>query len=199
MTNEKTLNNYNKVFIGMNLKKLRQKYKLKITEVAKVLDKTRGAYDHYERGIREISVTDLIILSGFYNVSLDVLVANPFATKSDHTLSFLGFEKIGNEAKPVAPITISTIYDDVICYKEDDYHYKFFWKTNANNEGKEMLFHYYEKLYVSKIYYNGKGGGHFYIDGSPRYFNKAHAENIVMRGVLMGELNKHILVEEFFE
>jgi len=198
MTNYNLSVNYNKLFIGINLKRLRESYKLSQTEVAKIIGKTQQAYDLYERGERDISVPDLITLGGFYNISLDLLVGNPFSNKSDHTLSFLSFEFNDPEVKETAPINISTVYDDVICYQKDELTYQFFWKTNANNEGHVMLFHYYDKMYVSKIYYNGKGGGHFYINNEPRYFNKAHAENILMRGVLMAELKKEFIIKNFF-
>ena len=186
MIMKNTISNYDKLFIGINLRRLREKYKLTQTKVGEIIGKSRQAVDHYERGQREISINDLITLSGFYSVSLDILVGNPFSTQSDNTLSFLGFEKHSGDAKQIAPITISTIYDDVICYREDDYTILFFMKSNAYQVDKLLLFDYYDKTYVSKVYYNTKGGGHFYIDGTPKYFNKAHSENILVRGVLMG-------------
>jgi transcriptional regulator with XRE-family HTH domain len=198
MTIEKAQIIYNKMFIGMNLKKVRESYRLSTMDVAKILGKTRQAYENYERGNRDISVNDLIILSGYYNLSLDSLASNPFSTKSDNSVSFLCFKEENGEGVSVPPISVSTIYDDVICYEKNENKLYFFWKTNVNNEGHEMLFHYYNQIFVSKIYFKSTGGGHFYINGEPKYFNKAHAENIVIRGVLMATLNKDIVIDEFF-
>lgn len=198
MQEKNTIDNYNKTFIGINLKNLRTSYKLTKEDVAKIIGKSMSGYDKYENGVRDISINDLIKLSGFYNVSLDVICANPFSHRSETVLSFLGFKNEEGEAISTRPYKISTIYDDVIVYEEDELTYLFFWKTNVNNDGHVMLFHYYDKAYVSKIFYNGKGGGHFYINGKPRYFNKAHAENILMRGVLMGKLKKEFVIDNFF-
>lgn len=198
MQESKTIENYNKMFIGINLKNLRTSYKLKKDDVAKIIGKSMSGYNKYEIGERDISINDLIKLSGFYNVSLDVICANPFSHRSEVSLTFLGFKKDGMEVTETRPYMISTIIDDVICYEEDEKTFLFFWKTNANNETHTMLFHYYDKMYISKVFFNGKGGGHFYIDGRPKYFNKAHSENILFRGVLMGRLEKELVIDNFF-
>ena len=198
MIKKNTFDSYNKRFIGINLKNLRTSYKLTKIDVAKIIGKSVSGYDHYESGLRDIGISDLITLSGFYNVSLDVICANPFSHKSETVLSFLGFKKDGEEVIETRPYMLSTIFDDVICYEEDEENFIFFWKTNAHNEGHLMLFHYYDKTYVSKVFFNGKGGGHFYINGNPKYFNKAHSENILFRGVLMAKLDKKLVVDNFF-
>lgn len=198
MTESKTFDKMNRIFIGDNLKKLRKTHKLTMTEVGKIIGKSRQGYMYYEKGIREISVKDLITLSGFYNVSLDVIVANPYSLKSDKTIAFRSFTKGTDGLDEVMPITVSTIHDDVICYKADDNTFLFYWKTNQNQVGYEMIFDYYDKVYVSKVYYKSTGGGHFYINGEPRYFNKAHAENIVFKGVLMAKLDKYMEIPHFF-
>ncbi len=156
------------------------------------------AYSNYENGIRTISIKDLVALSGYYNVSIDVIVGNPFTLANDKTLAFRSFEKKEFAVKETMPFTISTINDDIIVVKYDDLHFKFFWKTNQNQDGYVMIFDYYDKTYISKVYFKPKGGGHFYINEKPRYFNKAHAENIVFKGVLMADLNKYMDIPHFF-
>ncbi len=69
---------FNKLFISENLKKLRVSDTLSTTAVGKIIDKTRQGYLNYENGSREIGIYDLITLSGYYNVSIDVIVGNPF-------------------------------------------------------------------------------------------------------------------------
>jgi transcriptional regulator with XRE-family HTH domain len=185
-------------FVSENLKKLRKHYKLSTTKVAELIGKSRQGYVNYENGTREISLKDLVILSGFYNVSLDVIIGNPYTLVNDKILAFRSFENGEDGLVEVMPFTISTIYDDVICYLENDLKMRFFWKTNLNQEGHVMIFDYYDKTYISKVYFKPTGGGHFYINDKPRYFNKAHAENIVFKGVLMADLNKYMDIPHFF-
>ena len=189
---------FNKLFVSQNLKKLRLSHKLSTTYVAKIIKKTRQGYLNYENGSREIGIYDLITLSGFYNVSVDVMVSNPFTLKNENLLAFRSFEFLDQELKEVMPITISSVNDDVICVKRDDHNFDFIWKTNTNQKGFVMLFEYYNKPFLSKVHYNHYGGGHFYIKGEPFYFNKAQAENICFKGVLMANLTKDIIVNNFF-
>ncbi len=190
--------NKNNIFISENLKKLRKKHNLSTTEVGKIIGKTRQGYLNYENGTREIGINDLIKLSGFYNVPIDVIVSNPFTLKNNHTLAFRSFEQINGELKEIMPITISTIHDDIILVKKDDLNYLFFWKTNVNHKGHVMFFEYYNKHYVSKVYFNSYGGGLFFINDEPFYFNKAHSENLYFKGVYMSKLVKEMDINNFF-
>jgi transcriptional regulator with XRE-family HTH domain len=198
MSNFNFPENFNKLFIGTNLRRLRESLKLTPLEISKIIGKSRQGYVHYERGEREISIKDLITLSGFYNVSLDVIVSNPFSLRNDNILMFRSFEKDEHCVKEVMPFTLSTVHDDVICYKKDEKTIQFFWKTIRNADDHVMLFDYYDKTYISKVYFKNTGGGHFYINNVPKYFNKVHAENLLFKGVLMGELKKHMQVPTFF-
>lgn len=185
-------------FVCENLKKLRLQHNLSTTKVAKIIGKSRQGYVNYETGAREISIRDLVTLSGFYNVSLDLIIGNPYSLENDNILAFRSFENGEDGLVEVMPYTISTVHDDVICYMEDNLHMKFFWKTNLNQEDRVMIFDYYDKTYISKVYFKQGGGGHFYIKDKPRYFNKAHAENIIFKGVLMAELKKDMDIPHFF-
>ncbi len=189
---------FSRLFISQNLKKLRLENQLSTTDVAKFLGKTRQGYINYENGSRVIGIYDLITLSGYYNVSIDVLVGNPFTLRNEKSLAYRTYEYVEGELKEIMPITISTIYDDVICVKYDDLNYQFFWKTNSHQKGRIMLFEYYNKPYVSKVFFKDQGGGHFYINEEPFYFNKARAENIVFKGVYMALINKEMSIPYFF-
>lgn len=193
-----TTDAFNKLFISENLKRLRLSYNLSTTEVGKIIGKTRQGYLNYENGSREIGIFDLITLSGYYNVSIDVIVGNPFTLRNEKLLAFRTFEYVESELKEVMPITISTVHDDVICVKYDDLKLDFFWKTNTNQKGHDMIFEYYNKPYISKVFFNTTGGGHFYINSEPFYFNKAQAESIVFKGVFMSELIKITDIPHFF-
>ncbi len=185
-------------FVCENLKKLRMNYKLSTSQVAELIGKSRQGYVNYENGSREISLKDLVILSGFYNVSLDVIIGNPYTLTNGKTLAFRSFESGEDGLEEVMPFTVSTINDDVICHMDTAQNMHFFWKTNQNQEGHIMMFDYYDKTYISKVFIKPMGGGHFYVNDKPRYFNKAHSENIVFKGVLMADLIKHIDIPHFF-
>jgi len=198
MEPEKSEEDLNKLFISESLKRLRLKHNLSTTNVAKIIGKSRQGYLNYEVGAREIGIRDLITLSGFYNTSIDVIVGNPFSLRNDNSLSFRSYERIEGTLKEVMPVSISTVLDDVICVTEDELSKLFFWKTTTYQKGRVMLLEYYNKPYISKIHYNHYGGGHFYINDEPFYFNKAQAENIAFKGVLMSALEKEINIVNFF-
>lgn len=198
MEKNKSEEQLNKLFISASLKRLRLKHNLSTTDLAKIIKKSRQGYLNYEVGAREIGIRDLITLSGFYNTSIDVIVGNPFSLRNDNSLSFRSYERIEGTLKEVMPFCISNILDDVICVTEDELSKLFFWKTTAYQKGRVMLLEYYNKPYISKIHYNHYGGGHFYINDEPLYFNKAQAENITFKGVLMSALEKEINIVNFF-
>jgi len=192
------IESFNKYFISASLKRLRLKHNLSLIDVANVIGKTRQAYGYYEAGQRDIGVYDLIKLSGFYNVSIDIIVGNPYALRNEKSLAYRSFEYIEGELKEVMPLCISTIRDDVIVVKRDELHLQYFWRTNTNQKGQVMLFDYYNKPYISKVFYNSTGGGHFYINEEPFYFNKVRAENIIYKGVFFASLDKKMSIQHFF-
>ena len=59
-------------------------------------------------------------------------------------------------------ISISTINDDMIAYKKSDLEIDFFWRTQKNQKNRVMLFEYYDRVYVSKVYFNKDHGGFFF-------------------------------------
>lgn len=188
----------NKFFISKSLRRLRLKHNLSTYDIAKVIEKSRQAYSNYENGIRDIGIYDLIKLSGFYNVSIDVIVGNPFALINDKSIAYRYFEYINDELKEVMPLCISTIRDDVIIVKKNDLHLDFFWRTDLNQKKQLMLFDYYNKTHISRVHYNTKGGGHFYINEEPFYFNKAQSENIIYKGIYFATLDKIMDIKHFF-
>jgi len=195
LTNEDDFNN---LFISENLKRLRLAHNLSTTQVATVIKKSRQGYLNYELGSREIGIHDLVTLSGFYGASIDEMVGNPFTMRNEKRLAFRTYEYLEGELKQVMPISITTANDDVICVKHDENHIDFFWRTSTHQKNRIMLFEYYNKAYVSKVYYNKDNSGFFFIEGEPFNFTKAHAENIVYKGVYASSITKEFHIQNFF-
>lgn len=63
-----------KITIRDRLRELRKEKSLTQKDVAKILNKSETGYASWEQGLAEPSINDLIILSRFYNVSIDYLV-----------------------------------------------------------------------------------------------------------------------------
>ena len=193
-----TNDDFNSLFIRENLKRLRTGHGLSMNAVAKIINKTRQAYANYEAGQREINIHDLITLSGFYNVSVDKILGNPFSNRNDTILSFRTYAMKDGELKVAQQQTISTIHDDVIAVIRDELHIDFYWRTQLYHENHVMLFDYNNKPYTSKVFYNKDKGGFFYIDEKPFFFNKAHAENIIYIGIYNSTLTKEFSIPNFF-
>ncbi len=198
MSDLTTNDDFNLLFISENLKRLRISHNLTTTQVAKVIKKSRQGYLNYESCIREIGIHDLITLSGFYGVSVDDIVGNPFTLRNEKRVSFRTYELIEGEFKHVMPQAITTTNDDVICVKRNDNHTDFFWRTQAYHKNDVMLFDYYDRTYISKVHYNKDGGGFFYINEEPFFFTKANADYIIYMGVFNSSLTKGFQIPNFF-
>lgn len=59
------------------LRELRKKYNLTQSQIADVLNVATSTYTQYELGTNKIPLDALIVLSGYFKVSIDYLVANP--------------------------------------------------------------------------------------------------------------------------
>lgn len=189
---------FNNLFISENLKRLRLANNLTTVQVANIIGKSRQGYVNYESGAREISIHDLITLSGFYNVRVDDIIGNPYSNRADKVLSFRSFEVQDDHIAPSVQLTISTINDDMIALKKNDHEIDFFWRTQKNQKNHVMLFEYYDKVYVSKVFFNKDKGGIFFVNDEPIYFTKAHAENLIFKGVYASTLKKDLVIENFF-
>ena len=198
MTNFTSSDDFNNLFISENLRRLRLSHKLTTTHVASVIKKSRQGYLNYETGAREIGIHDLIKLSGFYGVSIDSLVGNPYTLRNDKQLTYRTYELIEGELRHVMPSSINTSNDDVICVRYDETRVDFFWRTQIHHKNKVMLFEYYNRPYVSKIFYDTDGGGCFFIQDEPVFFTKGHADNIVIVGVFASTLKKEFSIPNFF-
>jgi transcriptional regulator with XRE-family HTH domain len=189
---------FNNLFISENLKRLRLANNLSTVQVAQIIGKSRQGYVNYESGAREISIHDLITLSGFYNVRVDDIIGNPYSNRNEKALTFRTFEHIEEKIVPSVQISVSTINDDMIAYKKSDLEIDFFWRTQKNQKNRVMLFEYYDRVYVSKVYFNKDHGGFFFINEEPLYFTKANAENLIFKGVYASTLKKDLIIENFF-
>ena len=63
-----------KNLIKERLKELRKENNLTQKQIAKVLNKSETGYASWEQGLSEPSINDLIVLSEYYNVSVDYLI-----------------------------------------------------------------------------------------------------------------------------
>lgn len=189
---------FNNLFISENLKRLRLANNLSTVQVAKIIGKSRQGYVNYETGAREISIHDLITLSGFYNVRVDDIIGNPYSNRTDKVLTFRTFEVHDDKIIPAMQLSLSTANDDMIALKKSDQEINFFWRTQKNQDNRVMLFEYYDRIYVSKVFFNKEKGGFFFINEMPHYFTKANAENLIFKGVYASTLTKDLIIENFF-
>lgn len=63
-----------KNLIKDRLKELRKENNLTQKQVAKILNKSETGYASWEQGLSEPNINDLILLSKYYNVTIDYLV-----------------------------------------------------------------------------------------------------------------------------
>lgn len=193
-----TEDDFNNVFISENLKRLRLSHNLTTTHVANVIKKSRQGYLNYENGTREIGIHDLIKLSQFYGVSIDHITGNPFSSKNTNTLAFRTYEFVDNELKQVLPYSIDTKHDDVILVRHSDHKIDFFWRTQTYQKNQVLLFSYYNRTYVSKIFYNTDGTGSFFIHDELFNFTKSQSENIIISGIYAGSISQNFQIPNFF-
>jgi transcriptional regulator with XRE-family HTH domain len=189
---------FNNLFISENLRRLRLLNNLTTTQVCKVINKTRQGYVNHENGSREISIHDLITLSGFYNVNVDELIGNPYSNRNEKRLAFRTYQHSNHEIEPTNQMIVSTINDDVIAVSKNDLEVDFYWRTQTNQHNHVMLFEYYDKTYTSKVFFNKDKGGFFFINDEPKFFTKANAENLLFKGIYMATLKKEFSIENFF-
>ena len=69
--------------IGNNLKLLRKRKKLSQEDVAKSLNLTRSSYSGYENNVAQPSLENLILLSGFFKISVDDILKKNFSEFND--------------------------------------------------------------------------------------------------------------------
>lgn len=187
-----------RLFVSENLKRFRNLHGLSTTEVGKVLGLSRQGYTNYENAQREMGVCYLKKLANFYDITIDELVGNPHDLKSRRQLKYRTYKFENNELLKTEPTTICTINEDIICVKYDDLNIEFFWRTQTYQKGVPMLFEFYDKPYISKVYFKDDGNGFFFINDEPFYFAKAQTANLVFIGVNASSLKKLYSVENFF-
>ncbi|MFN5418217.1 MAG: XRE family transcriptional regulator [Flavobacteriia bacterium] len=75
--------------IGTNLKVLRKHFGNSQEEMATLLKLTRSSYSGYENNVAEPSIATLVLLSGIYGISLDIILKKDLSTFSDEELNFI--------------------------------------------------------------------------------------------------------------
>ena len=63
-----------KSLIKERLKELRKENSLTQKQIAKIINKSETGYASWEQGLSEPGINDLILLSNYYQVSIDYLV-----------------------------------------------------------------------------------------------------------------------------
>lgn len=186
------------LFISENLKRLRNLHAKSTTELSSLIKLSRQGYVNFETQAREISIFYLIKIADYYGVSIDELVGNPYSLKTRNKLKFRTYKFENNELIKTDPISICTINEDIIYVKHDDLNIEFFWRTQTYQKNERMLFEYYNKPYISKVYYSDDGGGFFFINDEPFFLTKTQTANLVFIGVNASSLKKLYNVENFF-
>lgn len=69
-----------------NLKRLRQSSNIGQVELAKQIGVSKGIISLWENGLREPTLSSLIALADFFNVSLDELVGINYTKEADLTI-----------------------------------------------------------------------------------------------------------------
>src|ERR1700733_1473514 len=61
-------------FLGQNIRYLRRQYSNTQTELASLIQKGQTTIGNWENGISEPNVEELLILSNYFDISLDILI-----------------------------------------------------------------------------------------------------------------------------
>lgn len=84
-------------FISSNIKFLRLQKKLTQEDLANIVNKSRVLISQWESDSREITTEDIIKLSDYFNVPMDLLVGKDLRTNDNNTDEI---ERLFNKAKP---------------------------------------------------------------------------------------------------
>ena len=70
-------------FLSTNIKFLRQKNNLTQEDISKIVNKSRVLVSQWEADEREITTEDIIKLSDYFNITMDMLVGKDLRIKND--------------------------------------------------------------------------------------------------------------------
>ena len=104
---------------------------------------------------------------------------------------------IDSELKQVLPYNINAENDDVILVRYNEQQIDFFWRTQTYHKNQVLLFSYYNRHYVSKIFYNTDGAGCFFMHDEMFNFTKAQSENLIIHGIHAGTISKNFQIPNF--
>lgn len=191
MDSRKDLKENRKEIIANNLANIRISKNYTPTEIAKVLKKTRQAYNHYETGVRDISIYDLMTLSEFYGISVDKIVSNPINEDGTITLFYDHISEIDGTFKEVNDIAISTFHKDVILVTIEKNVVEYYVKNSTIISGSKTLFYYCDILYSSTIFEQSNGDFAFVDETSKKLINvsKDNRSKIIVLGIYGGVIN----------
>jgi transcriptional regulator with XRE-family HTH domain len=70
-------------FLGKNIRHLRKQLSKTQSEIALLLKKGQTTVGNWENGISEPSLDELIVLSNYFDISLDILIRSDLSEESD--------------------------------------------------------------------------------------------------------------------
>lgn len=186
------------LLIANNLKNLRKSAGLTTTQIADVIDKTRQAYNNYESGKREMSVLDLMKLSEFYNISMDLIVGSKIASGDKISIPFDHFQFVDDHIIETTPKYVSSSNDDIILLTRNDTTIDYYLKSQVYHEKIETLFSYNNNIYSSILFRLPNGGISFTVDKVLKHVSKENVSNIIILGIYAGSINKDFNITDFF-
>lgn len=184
--------------IANNLRNLRKAAGLTTTEAADAIDKTRQAYNNYEKGSRLIGVIDLIKLSELYNIPMSSIVGSKITDDERVSIPFDHYEIVNNEIIKSVPLFISTSNDDIILLTKDEDTIDYYLKTQDFHEKIETLFSYNDNIYSSILFKSKNGTISFTVDKELKHIPREFVSNIIILGIHAGTIKKEISVPDFF-
>lgn len=86
-------------YLSKNIRFLRQQKGMTQEELGNIVDKTRSLVSAWESDDREMSTQDIIKLSDYFNVPMDILISKDL--KSEHAGSFDELELLFSKTKDI--------------------------------------------------------------------------------------------------
>jgi transcriptional regulator with XRE-family HTH domain len=178
--------------ISANLKRLRKDCNLSCEDVARVIGISRQAYNNYELKTKQFTLNSALVLSKFYNVSIDEIVGNPCTVGRSKALDFFTYEIKDGEITSSSNIIISTEDDTKFMVKDPINNKIYLFGTSVDNVPKSvMMFSYEGKIYKSKVLETSTGENIFFDNSDkPVVLSKKEYKSIVFIGALLFIMNQ---------
>lgn len=173
--------------ISANLKRLRKERNLSCGDIANVIGITRQGYNNYELKTKQLSLQTAIILSKYYNVSIDEIVGNPCTVGRSKALDFFTYEIKEGEIRSSSNMIISNEDDTKFMVKDPSNNKIYLFGTSVDNIlNSVMMFNYEGITYKSKVIETSTGEYIFFDNtDKPVVLSKKEYKSICFIGVLL--------------